>query len=162
MIDNDVLYNVNPTESIVKEDNENINRILRLMDMNCQIPSHIIAPVTNFEILNYDNEMKIQGVKKEVEFDQYLEIKNFLISNDFLIDIIKQAIKKVKLLFKNENLKLEIIHDPEIENYTILALKILTVRDVDEVLNLMNELNDWWITASSKVRNKFIIEEEYI
>ncbi len=108
------------------------------------------------------NEIEIQKINKEAEFDNYSEVKKFLLNNKHLINIVQNVIKKVKILFKDEKLKLEVIHDPEIENCATLTLKILTTKDVDQVLKLMDKLNEWYNTINPELDDKFTIEEEYI
>ncbi len=109
------------------------------------------------------HEKKISKLEKVIEFNSSLEVRSFLRKNPFLVNIIEEAIEKIKHVFQEEKLKLAVENDPEISTDSrVLFLRIFTKKSPKETIELLGKLNEeWWLEAKTKTNQKLIIEEEY-
>lgn len=155
------LIDINTADIV--ESTSNISDMIRLT--NKQLGSIQIGSIS-FTLYpqNYEEiyRKKIDNLSKLVEFVPLKEVSLFLRNNTFLIDIINEAIIKLKDIFKEEKLKLSIEYDPEIEMSTVLSLKIITKKSPVKTIELLNTFNElWWFEHKQKSKQKLIIEEEY-
>ena len=109
----------------------------------------------------YKNQiLKLSNV---IRFDSPQEITDFLLQNLELIGIINDSIKQIRMYFPEENLKLKVEFDPEIGSDSgILILLVVTKKEPEEVIELLDELNKkWWFEMKLKTDQKLLIQEEY-
>lgn len=157
---NPMLIDINTEDNI--DANNNISNMIKLT--NQQLGSIQIGTIS-FTLYpqNYEEiyRKKIDNLSKLVEFVPLKEVSLFLRNNTFLIDLINEAIIKLKDIFKEEKLNLSIEYDPEIEMATVLSL-IITKKSPVKTIELLNTFNElWWFEHKQKSKQKLIIEEEY-
>ena len=72
--------------------------------------------------------------------------------------------EKIREIFKNENLKLVIETDPEMQlDSKVLSLKIFTELNPVRAMVSVEKLNkEWWLEIKPMTKQKLIIEEEYV
>ena len=106
---------------------------------------------------------RILKLSNIIGFDSPQEITDFLLQNPELIGIINDTIKQIRAYFPKEKLKLKMELDPEIESDSgILFLLIVTKKEPEEVIELLDELNEkWWFEVKLKTDQKLLIQEEY-
>ncbi len=154
-------------EEIAKNDAEEMTRIF-----NTTRSTNGQLDFTQSELISFNlylqseegiYEKKIANLKKLIEFYSSPEITSFLLKNHFLLDIIEEAVKKIKHLFRDEKLKLALERDPEISSDSgVLSLRISTKKSPKEALELLDKLNEeWWLQVKPRTKQKLIIEEEY-
>ncbi|MCW6168949.1 MAG: hypothetical protein LVQ96_04080 [Thermoplasmatales archaeon] len=170
MINTISFYDRNSFDSvndIIVRDTEELLRTMNIMKMtspqmaSVQFENTLLNFYINAEEKAY--EEKIRNLSKFIKFNSLTEQERFLSKNTFLIDILDDAITKIRELFTNERLELAIESDPEIQNDSdILVLKIHTKKNPKEMIKLLNRLDkEWWLETKLKTKQKLIIEEEY-
>ncbi len=152
---------------IIERDAVELLRTMNVMKMTSpQVPS-VQFYYTPFSFYIDDeenaNEKRIEVLSKYIMFNSLTDEKRFLSKNTFLIDIIEEAITKIKKLFTSESLELAIENDPEIQSDSeVLVLKIHTKKSPKEMIELLNKLDEeWWLETKLNTKQKLVIEEEY-
>ena len=152
---------------IIGRDAAELLRTMNVMKMTSpQVPSaQFYYTPLSFYIDDEENanEKRIEVLSKHIKFSSLTDEKRLLSKNAFLIDVIKEAITKIKKLFTSESLELAVENDPEIQSYSeVLVLKIHTKKNPKETIELLNKLDEeWWLEAKLNTKQKLIIEEEY-
>lgn len=103
----------------------------------------------------------IEELNKLYLFSSPVEVKYFILNNDYLIDILFEADKKIKTIF-GENIKidLEFDRDPE-EDFEELFVVIKSTYEPKIARNLMNRLiQEWFLGVIDKTNGKLNIIEE--
>ena len=152
---------------IIERDAVELLRTMNVMKMTSpQVPS-VQFYYTPFSFYIDDeenaNEKRIEVLSKHIKFSSLTDEKRLLSKNAFLIDVIKEAITKIKKLFTSESLELAVENDPEIQSDSeVLVLKIHTKKSPKEMIELLNKLDEeWWLETKLNTKQKLIIEEEY-
>ncbi len=154
-------------EEIAKNDIEEMTRIFNTMRSTTGQLDFTQSELILFNLYPQSEESiykkKIANLEKLIEFYSLPEIRSFLLKNSFLLDVLEEAVKKIKQIFLDEKLKLAIEKDPEINSDSgVLYLRISTKKSPKEALELLDKLNDeWWLEVKPRTKQKLIIEEEY-
>lgn len=171
MINSPVFLNKNSftsIEEIAEKDAEGMARIVNMVRYTTTQYGSSQAEYISFKLPPQNEEElngeKIEFLRGKLEFDIPLEVRSFLLKNDFLICIIDEAVGKIRKFFESEKLKLTVETDPEIPaDSKVLCLKILTEVDPTRAIDSLNKLNNaWWLEIKPKTKHKLIIEEEYV
>ena len=104
----------------------------------------------------------IKKLEKLYTFDNPKEIENFLLTNNYLIDILFSAPDHIERIFGMVLLHLELHHDPE-EGWDELFIVIKTPYKTEEAIRLENRLaEEWFLDRTKETNGKLnIIEEHY-
>ena len=93
-------------------------------------------------------------------FDNPKEIKNFLLTNSYLIDILFEAPAHIERIFGMALFHLELHHDPE-EGWDELFIVIRSLYKAEEAIVLENRLaEEWFLDRMKETNGKLNITEE--
>lgn len=102
----------------------------------------------------------ISELEKLYIFDNPEEIKNFLSTNDYLIEILFEAPEHIYGTFGQVPVHLELHHDPE-EDWDELFIVIKSTYSAEEAIRLENRLaEEWFLNRIKDTRGKLNITEE--
>ena len=109
---------------------------------------------------------KLLGQFKELEklyvFKNPKEIYGFVLSNDFLLDILFDAPDQISRIFGKVTLVLELHRDPE-EGWDELFIVIKSPYGVEEAIRLEDKLaEEWFLDRMHDTQGKLNITEEPI
>jgi len=105
----------------------------------------------------------LDEIKGAYEFSNIEEIRNFVLQNNYLVDILKEAPEDIYRIFgKSIKLVLELHSDPE-EEWDELFIVIKSPYAPQKARELMNELDrTWFLNIMDKTQGKLCITEEYL
>ncbi len=93
-------------------------------------------------------------------FDNPKEIKNFLLTNDYLIEILFEAPCYIYRIFGQVPIHLELHHDPE-EGWDELFVVIKSTYSPEEAISLENRLaEEWFLDKMKATQGRLNIIEE--
>jgi len=93
-------------------------------------------------------------------FENFKEIKNFLLTNDYLIEILFEAPEHIYRIFGRVSIHLELHHDPE-EGWDELFIVIKSLYSAEEAIRLENRLaEEWFLDRMKDTKGKLNITEE--
>lgn len=102
----------------------------------------------------------IRELEKLYTFDNPKEIKNFLLTNDYLIEILFEAPGYIYRIFGQVPIHLELHHDPE-EGWDELFIVIKSAYSAEEAIRLENRLaEEWFLDRIKDTRGRLNITEE--
>ncbi|MEM3473741.1 MAG: hypothetical protein QW735_04045 [archaeon] len=118
----------------------------------------VIDNSTTVGLANADVMDELKGV---YEFSNIDEIRNFIMENEYLVDILNEAPQNIYRIFGNNvKLILECHSDPE-EAWEELFIVIKSSRSPKEAFELEKKLFDeWFLNIMDKVNNKLNFIEE--
>ena len=103
------------------------------------------------------------GAFRELEnlyiFENYKEIKNFLVTNDFLIEILFEAHKQIKRVFGEHIVEICLEHDrdPE-EDFEGLSAIVKTNLSPELSLDLLDKFDEeWFLSIDDEIRIIFTV-----
>ncbi|HEY9848337.1 MAG TPA: hypothetical protein V6D28_02675 [Leptolyngbyaceae cyanobacterium] len=104
----------------------------------------------------------IQSLQELYAFREPAKILHFLDKLPFLVPVLLEVPNKIGQYFRNYQLFLEVVNDPEIIDYQQLFILISTNISTDEAMDKLDRLeNDWWLNIPYEVRDKLCIDVEY-
>jgi len=126
------------------------------------IYSNLIV-IDNSTTLGLERKDILDELKGAYEFSNVEEIRNFIMQNNYLADILKEAPKNIYRIFgKSIKLILELHSDPE-EDFEELFVVIKSPYAPQKARELMNELDrTWFLNIMDKTQGKLCITEEYL
>ena len=126
------------------------------------IYSNLIV-IDNSTTLGLERKDILDELKGAYEFSNVEEIRNFIMQNNYLADILKEAPKNIYRIFgKSIKLILELHSDPE-EDFEELFVVIKSPYAPQKARELMNELDRmWFLNIMDKTQGKLCITEEYL
>lgn len=93
-------------------------------------------------------------------FENSKEIKNFLLTNDYLIEILFEAPEHIYRIFGQVPVRLELHRDPE-EGWDELFIVIKSSYSAEEAFKLENRLaEEWFLNRIKDTRGRLNITEE--
>ena len=93
-------------------------------------------------------------------FDNLKEVNKFLLTNDYLIEILYEAPYYIYRIFGEIPIHLELHHDPE-EGWDELFIIIKSTYTAEEVIKLENKLaEEWFLDRMKDTKGKLNITEE--
>ncbi|KYC36848.1 hypothetical protein WA1_45135 [Scytonema hofmannii PCC 7110] len=99
-------------------------------------------------------KLKDQSLESLYKVKYQAEVLEYLLDKSYLTSFLLTAYEKIREIFTNEELILNISFDPEIIGWKKLTLAIHTNLETDEAYDKLKILdNSWWIDASSIVGN---------
>ncbi|MEW6409980.1 MAG: hypothetical protein AB1488_07695 [Nitrospirota bacterium] len=102
----------------------------------------------------------IEKLEDLYTFDNPKEIKNFLLTNDYLIEILFEASDHIYRIFGQFPIHLELHRDPE-EGWDELFIVIKSTYSAEESIRLENRLaEEWFLNRIKDTRGKLNITEE--
>jgi hypothetical protein len=82
----------------------------------------------------------------DIFFSKPSAIGNFLQAHQELVSLLNEAYQELRKYFLSENLKLELVSDPEIAGEQQLFVYIFTSLSVTDALNKIDDFDDrWWL-----------------
>lgn len=101
------------------------------------------------------SQSDIESLERLYTFRGKAEVVQFLEKYPFLVPTLRSAPEQIRRHFPDEQLFLEVAHDPEIVNSVQLVLSILTKLDPLEAMDREKQLDrDWWWGVSHEVWSK--------
>jgi hypothetical protein len=102
----------------------------------------------------------IRELEKLYTFDNTKEIKNFLLTNDYLIETLFEAPGYIYRVFGQVPIHLELHHDPE-EDWDELFIIIRSLYSAEEAIRRENQLvEEWFLEKMDDTQSKLNITEE--
>ncbi|HHT9124249.1 MAG TPA: hypothetical protein ACFYD6_00350 [Candidatus Brocadiia bacterium] len=93
-------------------------------------------------------------------FDNSKEIENFLLTNDYLIEILFEAPEHIYRIFGHVPIHLELHHDHE-EGWDELFIVVKSAYSAEEAIRLENRLaEEWFLDRMKDTKGKLNIIEE--
>ncbi|MHC1635778.1 MAG: hypothetical protein ACXQTS_04025 [Candidatus Methanospirareceae archaeon] len=106
------------------------------------------------------SEMELGILERLYTFRRKSEVVNFLVNNPLLISFLQEAYEHIRDYFKESQVALEVITDPETGDQE-LVIFICTNLPPDEVYKKLEQLDEeWWLDAPASAREKLCIEVE--
>jgi len=126
------------------------------------IYSNLIV-IDNSTMLESERKDILDEIKGAYEFSNIEEIRKFVLQNNYLVDILKEAPEDIYRIFgKSIKLVLELHSDPE-EEWDELFIVIKSPYAPQKARELMNELDRmWFLNIMDKTQGKLCITEEYL
>lgn len=110
--------------------------------------------------ITFQPQRLIGELEKLYIVDNPKEIKNFLLTNDHLIDILFEAPDHIYRIFGQVPIYLELHHDPE-EDWDELFIVIKSTYGAEEAVKLENRLvEEWFLSRIKDTKGKLNITEE--
>lgn len=110
--------------------------------------------------ITFQPQRLIGELEKLYIVDNPKEIKNFLLTNDHLIDILFEAPDHIYRIFGQVPIYLELHHDPE-EGWDELFIVIKSTYSAEEAVKLENRLaEEWFLNRIKDTKGKLNITEE--
>jgi hypothetical protein len=130
-------------------------------DTSLTYPNLIV--IDNSTTLGLERKDILDELKGAYEFSNIEEIRNFILQNSYLVDILKEAPENIYRIFgKSIKLILELHSDPE-EDFEELFVVIKSPYAPQKARELMNELDrTWFLNIMDKTQGKLCITEEYL
>lgn len=100
---------------------------------------------------------------KELEnlyiFENPKEIKNFLLSNDYLIEILFEAHKQIKRVFGEHIVEVSLEYDrDQEEDFEGISAIVKTNLSPDQSLDLLEKFDEeWWLDVDDEIRIVFTV-----
>lgn len=111
-----------------------------------------------FDTLRQD----LTSLAQNYAFRRPSEVYDFLNDNVSLLPLLQEANREIRDYFPEENLILEVVADPEVDNIKELVVFIQTTINPDEALNKLEMLDEnWWLDASLETFGKICIHLEF-
>lgn len=105
-------------------------------------------------------QRKIEELENLFIFDNPIEIKNFLLANNYLIEILFEAPGHIYRIFGQVPIHIELHHDPE-ENWGELFIVVKSTSKPEEAVMLEERLaKEWFLTRIKDTKGKLNIIEE--
>ena len=107
-------------------------------------------------------ESKIEFLQEFYIFNDPIEIRKFLFSNDYLFDTLYEAHHELKRIFGESviNIHLEFQKDPD-EMVEQLFVIVKTNRSPEESLSLLDKFDqEWWLDIDADIRQNLEIDIE--
>lgn len=102
----------------------------------------------------------IRELEKLYTFDNPKEIKNFLLTNDYLIEILFEAPGYIYRIFGQVLIHLELHHDPE-EDWDELFIVMRSPYPAEEAIRRENQLvEEWFLERMNDTQGRLNIAEE--
>lgn len=121
--------------------------------------------MTDSNLLSLQNNQDIieQQLSLNFELLNKQETVDFLIQNNFLIQLLSEAYANIKKVFNTKyRLVLILINDYEYFDCPELFIYIKTKLSPEKAFSLLKELDDkWWIDVSSKAKGKLNIDVKF-
>lgn len=145
------------------------NIISPYIDLRLQLPrtGKLIEKSTPSIFEQIENELELLSVY--YEYRKKREIVNFLINRQSILNLIREAPLQIQKHFGSDmKLAIEIIYDPEIEDFKILFIYIKTNLDVDEALKRLDKIDEEWhyeeiiLNEDPNVVSEFEINLEFV
>lgn len=87
-------------------------------------------------------------------------IQHFIQLKQFLIDVLQNCYQKIRDYFDDDQLELELFHDP-MDNEERLVLYIITSKAPKDAIKTLIQFNkEWWVKNSINVRSYLSIDVE--
>jgi len=128
-------------------------------------PYEVVLGDTEYEFSEFFR--KIRFIESNIEFLQEfyifnnpIEVKTFLFSNDCLFDTLYEAHQQLRRIFGESviNIHLEILKDPD-EMFEQLFVIVKTNRSPEESLSLLDKFDqEWWLDVDSDIRQNLEID----
>lgn len=117
--------------------------------------------IDNSTTFGLERKEILDELKGAYEFSNVEEIRNFIMQNNYLVDILKEAPKNIYRIFgKSIKLILELQSDPE-EDFEELFVVIKSSYSPQKAVELEKKLFDeWFVQIIDKVSNKLNFTEE--
>jgi hypothetical protein len=108
------------------------------------------------------SQSDIESLERLYTFRGKAEVVQFLEKYPFLVATLQSAPEQIRRHFPDEQLFLQVVHDPEIVNCADLVLSILTGRQPEGALDRLNHLDkEWELGLPYEVRKVFLINLEF-
>lgn len=112
-----------------------------------------------WEELEKEKNRKIEDIFQRYKCVNPEEIRNFLLENDYLIDILIEASNEIKKVFGEVELLLKFSVDPE-EDWENIVIIIKSPYNAERTLELSNQLKkEWFLNKLRDTRGKLSITE---
>jgi hypothetical protein len=91
-------------------------------------------------------------------------VASFLIKNDFLVDLLNEAVPKLQECFGDDvSVRLEVFSDPTATNNCELFARVLTKLSANDALDILDRFdNEWWSNASSRSQGLLSFALRYV
>jgi|GEM_PF-900841 len=110
--------------------------------------------------VTFERQRLIRKLEGQYTFDNPKEIEYFLLTNDYLIEILFDATIHIYRIFGQVPIHLELHHDPE-EGWDELFIVIKSTYSAEEAIRLENRLaEEWFLDRIKDTRGKLNIIEE--
>lgn len=108
------------------------------------------------------SQSDIESLERLYTFRGKAEVVQFLEKYPFLVPTLRSAPEQIRRHFPDEQLFLQVAHDPEILNCADLVLSILTGREPEGALDRLNHLDkEWELGLPYEVRKVFVTILEF-
>ena len=89
-------------------------------------------------------------------------VYEFLAQNQKLLELLRSVGVKLHDYFPGSPLRLELIHDPEIENFSQLVVRVITELPVDDAMDRLDRFDyEWWLEHLCEAENKICVNLEF-
>jgi len=104
---------------------------------------------------------EIESLEKFYTFRGKTKILQFLAKYPFLISTLLSVPDNIRTYISDSQLSLEVLTDPEINDYLQLFIQISTQLDLDEAIDKLDKFeDDWWLQIPYEVRKLIAIDVE--
>jgi len=107
---------------------------------------------------------KPEALEKLYTYRRPMEVKGYIKAHSFLVPLLVEAYDKIGEYFgSNPAVVLEVVTDPEADDYRELFAFIQISLSPEEALSRLDQLDkEWWLDASDKAQNHFCIDVEFV
>jgi hypothetical protein len=165
----DTAIDLRETSSLFYNAKGIIERIISRVDVPNYSGPKFDTSLTYFNSIIFDNSTTIglerkdilDDLKRAYEFSNIEEIRNFIMQNNYLVNILNEAPENIYRIFgRGIKLILELQSDPE-EEWDELFIVIKSPYTAEKAVALERELFDeWFVHIIDKVSNKLNFTEE--
>jgi len=165
----DTAIDLQETSSLFYNAKDIIGRIMSRVDVPNYPRPKFDTSLTYLNRIIFDNSTTLGLERKDIvdelkgiyEFSNIEEIRNFIMQNNYLVNILNEAPENIYRIFgRSIKLILELHSDPE-EEWDELFIVIKSPYTAEKAVALERKLfNEWFVHIMDKVNNKLNFTEE--
>ncbi len=105
------------------------------------------------------SQSDLKSLERLYTFRESTEVLEFLDKYPFLVPLLLEAHEHICRHFPNSPLFLQYVPDPEID-YPQLVVYIVTKLDLEEALDRLDLLDEWWVKVPNRSQSKMLFDVE--
>jgi hypothetical protein len=137
----------------------------QLVHMACHYPTGLEATVParlDQSLPSISLHSRVERLAARCKCPEPTRLRTFLNSNEYLIDLVDEALRRLRDHFPKAHLMLSIEDDPDSYEPEKLVCFVRTQQDVEEAEAAYDKFRDeWWLDAKGTAEGRFSIFVEY-